>query len=276
MAVDRNSLTLDQRWSLADFLAEENLPKVNRICVKTEPCTGIYVKYIKRLIDIILALFGLILTFPINMIIGIIIYFDVGRPIFFKQKRIGRNGIPFEIVKFRTMRDTRDERGELLPATQRVTKFGKFVRKTSLDELLNFWYVFRGDMSIIGPRPLLNEYMTRYSDRHKGRLAVRPGLECPPRQHDKPVRSWDDQFENDVWYVENISFKTDMLMCIRLIQFTFDRKNTEARSTVSGKGIFMGYNDKGKAINLDEIPQELIDCWYAKEMEKKRKKLNEH
>ena len=262
MRIDRKTLTLDQRWSLADYLAKENLPKVNTICINVTPKNGIYAKYIKRFIDIVVSLIGILLTLPVNIIIGIITYFDVGKPLFFRQTRIGKNGIPFEIVKFRNMKDTRDERGELLPASQRVTKFGRFVRKTSLDELLNFWYVLKGDMSIIGPRPLLNEYVSRYSDRHKARLAVRPGLECPPRELNKPVRSWNDQFENDVWYVENVSFKTDIIMCIRLIQFAFDRKNTEARSSVSGKGIFMGYNEQGKAINLDEIPQELIDKWY--------------
>ena len=266
MTVDRNTLTLDQRWSLADYLAETNLPIVNAKCRKARPRKGIYVKYIKRLLDIIISLVGLIITLPINLTLGIITYFDVGWPIFFRQNRVGKDAKLFEIIKFRNMKNTKDARGELLPASQRVTKFGKFVRKASLDELLNFWYVLKGDMSIIGPRPLLTEYVSRYSDRHKCRLAVRPGLECPPRRLNKPVRTWNDQFENDIWYVENVSFKTDIMMCIRLVQFAFNRKNSEARSSVSGKGIFMGYNEEGKAINLKEIPQEWIDNWYEKEM----------
>ena len=263
MVVDRSELTLEQRWDLADYLAKENLPKVNKICEVIQPADSIYAKYIKRLIDIVFSLICILLTLPVNLIIGIVTYFDVGRPIFFKQTRIGRNGNWFTIIKFRNMRNTRDERGELLPASQRVTKFGKFVRKTSLDELLNFWYVFKGDMSIIGPRPLLNEYVDRYSDRHKQRLAVRPGLECPPRDLKTPVRTWEDQFENDIWYVENLSFKTDILMCIRLVQFAFDKKSTEARASISGKGIFMGYSEDGHAINLDQIPDDIVERWYA-------------
>ena len=165
------------------------------------------------------------------------------------------------------MRNTRDERGELLPASQRVTKFGKIVRKTSLDELMNFWYVLKGDMSIIGPRPLLCEYLSRYSDRHKQRLAVRPGLECPPRELKTPMRTWEDQFENDIWYVENISLKTDMLMCIRLVQFALDRKNIEARASATSKGIFMGYNESGEAINLEQIPEDVVQRWYKQRNE---------
>lgn len=269
MTVDKASLTLEQRWSLADFLAEENLPDVNRICKPANPKGSLYVKFGKRVIDILFSFIACIITLPINTIIGIITYFDVGRPIFFRQTRIGKDGERFEIIKFRNMKNTRDERGELLPASQRVTKFGKFVRKTSLDELLNFWYVFKGDMSIIGPRPLLNEYVTRYSDRHKQRLAVRPGLECPPRDLRTPVRTWQDQFENDIWYVENVSFKTDFMMCVRLVQFALDRKNTEARASVMSKGIFMGYDKDGHAINLDQIPEEVVSKWYKQQKGKK-------
>lgn len=263
MKIDRHSLTLDQRWSLADYLAAKNLPEVNRKSKKVKLRDGIYVRYTKRSLDIAISSVCVVLTLPVNAAIGAITFFDVGRPIFFIQSRTGKDGVPFEIAKFRNMKNTKDERGELLPAAQRVTRFGKFVRKTSLDELLNFWYVLKGDMSIIGPRPLVNEYLTRYSDRHKARLAVRPGLECPPRSMEHPVRTWNDQFENDVWYVENVSFWTDIKMCIRLVQFALDRKNSEARSAVSGKGIFMGYDKEGNAINLDQIPQEDIDSWYA-------------
>lgn len=271
MMIERSLLSLEERWSLADYLAQKNLPMVNNNSPAVIPRTGIYVRHIKRLFDIIISFICLILTLPINLIIGIVTYLDVGRPIFFRQQRIGREGISFEIIKFRNMRNTRDERGELLPAAQRVTNFGKFIRKTSLDELLNFWSVFKGDMSIIGPRPLVSEYLTRYSNRHKRRMEVRPGLECPPRRFDTPVRSWEEQFENDVWYVENVSFKTDVMMIIRLLQYIFDKKNANARASVSDKGIFMGYNEDGKAINFDEVSQEDIDLWYTKERKEKRK-----
>ena len=202
-------LTKAQRWALADRLAAERLPRINAHSEPVRPSETIYARYVKRLVDILLSGIALIVTLPLNLIIGIVTVFDVGFPIFFKQERIGRDGKPFTIIKFRNMRNTCDERGELLPPDQRVTTFGRFVRKTSLDELLNFWSIFKGDMSIIGPRPLVPEYTHRYSDRHRMRLAVRPGLECPPRMIGHHVWTWQEQFENDVWYVENVSFKTD-------------------------------------------------------------------
>ena len=162
------------------------------------------------------------------------------------------------LIKFRNMRNTTDEKGELLPPAQRVTKFGKFVRKTSLDELLNFWSILKGDMSLIGPRPLVPEYTHRYNKRHKQRLAVRPGLECPPRELNNRVWTWQEQFENDVWYVENVSFLTDCKMIVNLIRFALDRKSANARA-MAERGTFMGYDLDGIAINLDGVPQEYID-----------------
>ena len=187
---------------------------------------------------------ALVVTLPFNLIIGIITMFDVGFPIFFKQTRTGKDGKEFTIIKFRNMRNTCDERGELLPPEQRVTTFGKFVRKTSLDELLNFWSVFKGDMSIIGPRPLVPEYTHRYNDRHRMRLTVRPGLECPPRTIGHHVWTWQEQFENDIWYVENVSFKTDCVMIINLIKYTLNKKDATARAIVQ-RNSFIGYDDQG-------------------------------
>lgn len=113
-------------------------------------------------------------------------------------------------------------------------------------------------MSLIGPRPLVPEYTARYNKRHKGRLLVKPGLECPPRDISQGVRTWQEQFENDVWYVEHLGFKTDALMLLNLVRFAFDRKNAEARSTAK-RGTFMGYDMDGNAINLDQVPQGYID-----------------
>ena len=158
------------------------------------------------------------------------------------------------------MRNTVDERGELLPAAQRVTRFGKFVRKTSLDELLNFLSIFKGDMSIIGPRPLVPEYSHRYNKRHAARLAVRPGLECPPRELNENVWTWQEQLDNDVWYVENLSLKVDCIMAINLVKFAFDRKSATARATAQ-RGTFMGYSEDGVAINMAGVPQEYIDMF---------------
>lgn len=256
--MEKSELTKQMRWEIADRLAEERLPLVNSLGKKVAPKNTIYTNIIKRIIDIVISMMALILTLPINLVIGIITYFDVGRPVFFKQQRVGKNGRIFYIIKFRNMKNTRDERGELLPPEQRVTKFGKFVRKTSLDELLNFWSILKGDMSLIGPRPLVPEYYHRYSDRHKMRLAVRPGLECPPRKKLNHVWSWQEQFENDIWYVENNSFFTDCLMIWRLIQFAVNSKNANVRANAE-RGPFMGYDESGCAIGLYDIPQEYIN-----------------
>lgn len=251
-------LTKAQRWAIADKIAEERLPEVNKNSMPVVPSNTFYVKYIKRIIDIVVSGIALIVTSPFNLIAAIITYFDVGSPLFFKQTRIGKNGKPFTITKFRNMTNDVDKNGELLPPTQRVTKFGKFMRKTSFDELLNFWSVFKGDMSLIGPRPLVPEYTHRYSDRHKARLLVRPGLECPPRSRSQSVRSWQEQFENDIWYVEHVSFKTDCKMIANLVRFALDSQNANARAATV-RGSFIGYDMSGNAINAEGVEQKYID-----------------
>lgn len=251
-------LTKDQRWAVADALARDVLPRINATARVPMLRPTLYARFGKRIIDIILSSIALVITFPINVIIGVITFFDVGRPIFFKQVRTGRNGKPFTILKFRNMRNTRDAHGDLLPPAQRVTKWGRFVRATSLDELLNFVSIFKGDMSFIGPRPLLPEYEGRYSARHHARLLVRPGLECPPRDVSH-VWTWNEQFENDVWYVEHLSFTTDCKMLWYFLRFVFNRKNATARSQAQ-RGVFMGYDETGRAIVLSEVPERYIDA----------------
>ena len=258
--MDRSSLTKAQRWEIADTLAAERLPIINEHLEDVIPSTTFYARYGKRALDIVVSGIALVICLPINLVLAIGTFLDVGRPIFFRQQRVGRDGKMFTILKFRNMLNTYDERGELLPASERVTKFGKFVRKTSLDELWNFWSIFKGDMSLIGPRPLLPEYTHRYNKRHKMRLSVRPGLECPPRELSDHVWTLHEQFENDVSYVENISFKTDCVMFINLVKFAFDRKSAQARAT-SKRGTFMGYSLKGEAISLYEIEQSFIDSF---------------
>ena len=157
------------------------------------------------------------------------------------------------------MTNATNDKGDLLPPKERVTKWGNFVRRTSLDELLNFWSIFKGDMSIIGPRPLVLNYMDRYSERHKKRHCVKPGLECPYIMNDTPTgNKWQDQFENDVWYVENISFGTDIKMVFGLIKLVFNRKESSGRGK-SNRGGFMGYTKDGIAINGNDIPEEYIE-----------------
>lgn len=250
--------TKDERWKMADRLAEDVLPVINPKLEDVKPKNTIYVRYVKRAFDIIVSLSVLIVTLPVNLMLAIITFFDVGRPIFFFQNRLGMNGKLFKIVKFRNMRDLKDENGELLPPSMRVTKIGKIVRKLSLDELLNFWSILKGDMSLIGPRPLLPEHLNRYNKRHRQRLAVRPGLECPLLHKSSQQSFWQERFDNDVWYVENVSFLTDCKLLLNVILIALNKKSAEARASVS-RGIFMGYDMDGIAITLEQVPQKYVD-----------------
>lgn len=183
----------------------------------------------KRFLDIMIALPAVIITIPINLIIAVVTYITLGSPLFFIHYRPGLGEKPFRMVKFRNMTNETDENGELLPPNQRVTKVGAFFRKTSLDELLQFWLILIGKMSIIGPRPLLMCYLPAYSMEQHKRHAVRPGLECPLPVYNEEV-SWEDRINNDLWYVENISFKTDMIMLARLAKLVFNSSRSKMRS----------------------------------------------
>lgn len=245
-----NDFTIRDR--ISKKLARERLAYVNSISKNVKPRRTFYSVVIKRLFDIVISILALIITFPFNIVFAICTFIDVGHPIFFKQERIGKNGKSFQIVKFRNMTDEVDENGVLLPADKRVTRFGKFMRRTSMDELLNFWSIFKGDMSLIGPRPLIPEYTERYSKRHRARLSVKPGLECPLWHLDGDLVGWQKQFENDVWYVEHVSFLVDCKMVIKLVQYALDKKNSKLRSQ-GGRDYFIGYSKKGTAIAITEL-----------------------
>lgn len=210
-----------------------------------------YVKYGKRAIDIVASGLGLVLTLPVNMILAIGTGIDVGSPIMFHSRRLGRYGQPFTLSKFRNMTNDTDEDGNLLLPELRVTKFGRFVRKTSLDELLNFWSILKGDMSIIGPRPLELKDLDLYSEKHIHRLDVRPGLECPmPYKLDHGV-TWQEQFDNDVWYAKNVCLRTDIKLAFRLLYLVFDKEQRRCREDGT-KGMFIGYWD-GVAVSESEL-----------------------
>ena len=254
--MDNKNLTRAQLLKIADMLAEEQLDKLNNRLVKVEYKESIYSKYIKRLLDIFLASILIVATIPINIIIMIITFFDVGLPIFFTQERIGKDGKLFSLIKFRNMKEIYDSNGDLLPPDSRVTKWGYFVRKTSLDELLNFYSILKGDMSIIGPRPLVPQYYHRFNNRHLARFYVKPGLELPPNST-KKIRGWNEQFENDIWYVQNISLKTDVKMFLLLFKFTFNKKNSNERGSAK-RASFMGYDEEGNVIDQNNIPSKYI------------------
>lgn len=242
---------------LAEYLRNERLDKINEDFPPDSFKETIYTKYVKRVLDIVIVLPAILITLPLNAILALLTLIILGQPLLFAQERVGKNGKIFKLVKFRNMTNETDENGILLPPQQRLTKYGKIVRKTSLDELLNLWSILKGDMSIIGPRPLPPVYFRRYSDRHKGRLNVRPGLECPPREPIDHERSWNEQFENDLWYVRNISFKTDCYMLFRLVGFTFNRQNAKMRAQCE-KGSFIGYSWDGRAISNLDLDEQMI------------------
>lgn len=213
-----------------------------------------YVRYGKRLLDIVISGTALFLTIPINAIILVATFFDVGLPILFKQERIGRNGKTFFLCKFRNMTNATNERGELLPPAERVTKWGEFVRKTSLDELLNFWSILKGDMSIIGPRPMPLKYLERFNKYHKQRHLVRPGLECPFHDERLASKGWQGRFDNDIWYVNHISFLTDVRMIFLLVKKVFSRAERSA-SAAGNTGEFIGYHANGRVMDDSTIPK---------------------
>lgn len=164
----------------------------------------------KRIMDLIIAMFGLLMLSPIILVISVLVRFKLGTPILFKQQRPGLNGKPFTIYKFRTMTDLRDENGELLSDEIRLTSFGKFLRKYSLDELPQLFNVIKGDLSVIGPRPLALEYLPLYSPFQARRHEVRPGITGWAQVNGRNSISWEKKFELDVWYVDNRSFWLDI------------------------------------------------------------------
>ena len=165
---------------------------------------------IKRLLDILFSIFGLILLSPILIFVAILIRIYLGSPVFFTQIRPGLNGKPFKMIKFRTMKDSVDKNGEPLPDSERLTRFGKILRATSLDELPELWNVLKGDMSLVGPRPLLMEYLPLYNTRQATRHNVRPGITGWAQINGRNAISWEEKFELDVWYVENQSLWLDI------------------------------------------------------------------
>ncbi len=255
---DITQLPLTAKEEIAGYIKQDTLEKVNSMVQEPKVKDTFYTRYGKRVIDFVIGLLGFIITLPFNFIIGIITFFDVGRPIIFKQTRIGLNGKKFTLYKFRNMTNDTDANGELLPPEQRVTKWGKFVRKTSLDELLNFFSILKGDMSVIGPRPVKDYYYSRVNNRHKAMYSVRPGLECPTPHKVNHVLSWQERLDNYVWYAENCSFYVDFKLAFRIIAVTFDRRSATQRSS-AGNGGFLGYDLEGNVIYTKSVPDKYVE-----------------
>ncbi|WP_309543410.1 sugar transferase [Cytobacillus firmus] len=195
---------------------------------------GIYRKFIKRLMDILLSMIAITVLSPVLIVVALLVRIKLGSPVLFKQQRPGLNGKVFMMFKFRSMTDERDEDGELLPDNIRLTKFGRFLRSTSLDELPELFNILKGDMSIIGPRPLLVQYLPLYTEYQKRRHEVRPGLSGLAQVSGRNTISWEEKFNLDVEYVNRVSFINDLKIIFLTIKKVFIREgiNSETAATM--------------------------------------------
>ena len=194
---------------------------------------GFYEKFVKRPQDFILSLSALIVLSPMLLVVATQVRLKLGSPIIFKQDRPGLNENIFKMYKFRTMTDERDEIGELLPDSVRLTKFGKFLRATSLDELPELWNIILGDMAIVGPRPLLIDYLPLYNNQQQKRHDVRPGLSGLAQVSGRNAISWDDKFDLDVEYVNNITFIGDWKIILLTFKKVFIKEGISSNTLVT-------------------------------------------
>jgi undecaprenyl phosphate N,N'-diacetylbacillosamine 1-phosphate transferase len=192
---------------------------------------GFYEKYIKRAQDFVLSLLALIFLSPLLIIIAILVRFKLGSPVLFVQRRPGLNEKPFNLYKFRTMTSQKDKEGNLLDDSIRLTKFGKLLRSTSLDELPELMNIIRGDMSLVGPRPLLVEYLSLYNEVQKRRHEVRPGLSGLAQVNGRNAISWDDKFKLDIKYVDNITFMGDWTIIFLTLKKVFIKEGISSVSS---------------------------------------------
>lgn len=188
---------------------------------------------IKRIIDLTGALLGLVFLSPVYLVVTWQIWRKLGPPVLFRQLRPGLNGRPFEMIKFRTMRNVVGADGRSLPDAARLTPFGNFLRTTSLDELPELWNVLKGNMSIVGPRPLLTEYLPMYSPQQARRHEVRPGITGWAQVNGRNALTWEDRFALDLWYVENQSLRLDLKIVLMSFGVVFKRRGINQKGSVT-------------------------------------------
>jgi len=214
-----------------------------KIVTKTLQNQGIYSKHLKRPMDILFSLIAIIILSPILIAIAVLVKINLGSPVIFKQKRPGLNEKIFTLYKFRTMTDERDQDGRLLPDEIRLTAFGKFLRSTSLDELPELFNILKGDMSIVGPRPLLVEYLPLYDAYQRRRHEVRPGLSGLAQISGRNAISWEDKFDLDIKYVENVSFIFDLKIILSTIKKVIIREGINSDNSATME-YFRGSKEK--------------------------------
>ena len=194
-----------------------------------------YRLFFKRIIDIFLSLSFILLFWWLYIVIIILVKKKLGSPVLFKQERPGLNEKIFTMYKFRTMTDEKDKNGNLLPDKDRLTKFGRFLRSTSLDEIPELWNVLKGEMSLVGPRPLLVEYLSKYTKKEKRRHEVRPGITGYAQVNGRNNTTWEDRFKNDIYYVENISFLLDLRIITKTILKVIKKSDINQSENVTMK-----------------------------------------
>ena len=192
-----------------------------------------YKNFIKRILDIILSFLALVSLSPLLILTAFLIRIKLGEPVFFKQLRPGKNEKIFGILKFRTMTDAKDENGNLLPDEIRLTRFGQFLRSTSIDELPELLNILNGDMSIVGPRPLLVQYLERYNEEQKHRHDVKPGLTGLAQVNGRNGITWEEKFHYDLEYVKNITFYGDCKIIFQTVMKVFGREGISSATSVT-------------------------------------------
>lgn len=198
-----------------------------------------YKQFFKRFYDVVLSGLALIVLSPILLTVAILVRIKMGKPVLFMQHRIGLNNKEFSMYKFRSMTDDRDSNGVFLPDEQRITKLGNFIRKTSIDELPSLLNIIKGDMSIIGPRPLPSRYLSRYTEEQKRRHEVKPGLSNPSTANGRNSQTWEQQFEGDIWYVDHVSLFVDLKSIVDTVLVVLTHKGATAEDG-GARGEFIG------------------------------------
>lgn len=208
---------------------------------------GFYEACIKRPLDFVCALGGIVVLSPVLLVTAGLVKIKIGSPVIFKQERPGLNEKIFTLYKFRTMTDEKDEQGNLLPDSVRLTKFGRWLRSTSLDELPELFNILKGDMSVVGPRPLLVKYLNRYNEQQKHRHDVRPGITGYAQVNGRNTVDWEKRFEMDVWYTQNISFQRDVRIISKTVQTVLKREGISSGTSETMEE-FLGMNSREEGL----------------------------
>lgn len=204
--------------------------------------SGVYARYVKRLFDILISLIVLILFWWVYAILALAVIFNLGTPVLFTQDRPGKDGEIFKLYKFRSMSNAKDKEGNLLSDKERLSKFGQFLRSTSLDELPELFNILKGDMSLIGPRPLLPKYLKHYNNYEKRRHEVRPGMTGLAQINGRNAATWKERFQKDIEYVDNISFGLDMKIFFLTIKKIFVREGIVYQGTSTINDYFASHD----------------------------------